>query len=133
MEQTTLRWLRLSYWTGAVVDFVAGWMMLVPALFALMNEPTTFQLTNEYRYAMGMGAPLMFGWTVLLLWADRKPFERKGILPITLLVVLGEIATQVWGISVGFVPFGTMIPTFVIQAIVFFLFCFAYSQARRSS
>lgn len=131
MEQTTLRWLRLSYWTGAVVDFAAGWMMLVPALFALMNEPTTFQPANEYRYAMGMGAPLMFGWTVLLLWADRKPFERKDILPITLLVVLGEILTQVWGISVGFLPLAAVAPTFLMQAVLIALFGYAYFRARR--
>jgi hypothetical protein len=131
MEKTALRWLRVSYWIGAFVDFAAGWMMLVPALFRFMNQPQVFQPANEYRYAMGMGAPLMFGWTVLLLWADRKPFERKGILPITLLVVFGEIAAQVWGISIGFIPLAAMIPTFVMQAMLVFLFGFAYFGAGR--
>ncbi len=133
MEMNTIRWLRLSYWIGAVVDFAAGWMMLIPSLFAFMNQPTTFQSADEYRYAMGMGAPLMFGWTVLLLWADRKPLERQAILPITLLVVLGEILTQIWGISVGFVPLGAIAPTFVMQAILISLFCFAYFRAGRMS
>lgn len=131
MEPTALRWLRLSYWTGALVDFAAGWMMLVPALFAFMNRPEAFQPSNEYRYAMGMGAPLMFGWTVLLLWADRKPFERKGILPITLLVVFGEILTQVWGISVGFLPLAAMAPSFLMQAVLIALFGYACFRARR--
>jgi hypothetical protein len=132
MESNAIRWLRISYWIGAVVDFAAGWMMLVPSLFAFMNQPAAFEPAEEYRYAMGMGAPLMFGWTVLLLWADRKPFERKVILPITLLVVFGEIVTQIWGISIGFVPLEAILPTFVIQALLTTLFCFAYSMAGRA-
>jgi hypothetical protein len=131
MEQNVIRWLRISYWIGAFVDFVAGWMMLVPSLFAFMNRPESFSPVVEYRYAMGMGAPLMFGWTVLLLWADRKPLERKGILPITLLVIFGEVITQVWGVSVGFVPFGGVASTFILQAGLVCLLCFAYFNARR--
>ena len=126
-----IRWLRISYWVGAVVDFAAGLMMLIPALFAFMNQPGNFQPGNEYRYAMGMGAPLMFGWTALLLWADRKPLERKGILPITLLVVVGEIITQAWGVKVGFVPLGAIVPTFVLQVAIVSLFLFSYFNARR--
>ncbi len=133
MEANTIRWLRMSYWIGAIVDFAAGWMMLLPSLFAFMNRPEAFQPADEYRYAMGMGAPLMFGWTVLLLWADRKPLERRAILPITLLVILGEIMTQVWGISIGFVPLGAVAPTFTLQAILISLFCFAYFRAARVS
>jgi len=131
MEHNIIHWLRISYWSGAVLDFAAGWMMLVPALFAFMNRPEVFHSANEYRYAMGMGAPLMFGWTVLLLWADQKPLERKEILPITLLVVFGEVVTQIWGISVGFVPFSAILPSFVMQAILVSIFCFAYFNARR--
>jgi hypothetical protein len=127
-----IRWLRISYWVGAVVDFAAGLMMVIPALFAFMSQPVNFQPGNDYRYAMGMGAPLMFGWTVLLLWADRKPLERKGILPITLLVVIGEALTQVWGVTVGFVPLGALVPTFILQALIFSLFLFSYLNARRA-
>ena len=126
-----IRWLRISYWVGAVVDFAAGLMMVIPVLFAFMNQPASFHPADDFRYAMGMGAPLMFGWTVLLLWADRKPLERKGILPITLLVVIGEILTQVWGATVGFVPLDALIPTFIMQTFIFSLFLFSYLNARR--
>jgi len=33
MKNDEVRWLRVSYWVGAVVDFVAGLMMLIPILF----------------------------------------------------------------------------------------------------
>lgn len=71
-------WLRISYWAGALVDAVAGLMMLLPALFSLINQLPGFVPDPSYRFMAGMGAPLMFGWTVLLLWADRKPVERKA-------------------------------------------------------
>jgi len=29
----------------------------------------------EYRNLMGLAASLMPGWTLLLIWADRKPVE----------------------------------------------------------
>jgi hypothetical protein len=131
MKNNAVRWLSMSYWIGAVVDFVAGLMMLIPSLFEFMNQPADFHPALDFRYAMGMGAPLMFGWTVLLLWADRKPLERKDILPITLVVVVGEITTQVWGISIGFVPTGALIPTFIMQAIILSIFSFSYFNARR--
>lgn len=37
----------------------------------------------EYRYAMGLAAPLVFGWTLLLVWGDRKLIARRGILALT--------------------------------------------------
>ena len=54
---------------------------------------------------MGMGASLMFGWTVLLLWADQKPLERKAVLLITLLpVVLGLALNEIIAVRAGFCP-----------------------------
>ena len=132
MKNNIIRWLRISYWAGAVVDFIAGLIMLMPSLFAFMNHPVNFHPANDFRFAMGMGAPLMFGWTVLLLWADRKPLERKEVLPFTLLVVIGEVITQVWGIWVGFVPIGALVPTFAMQIVLTSLFLFAYFNAGRA-
>ena len=80
---------------------------------------------------MGMGAPLMLGWTVLLLWADRKPMERKDILLITLLVVLGEVATEIFGVTVGFITVSAMILTWAIQFVLSVLFVFSYWNASK--
>lgn len=130
MKTNPILWLRISYRAGAILDVIAGLVMVFPGLFAILNRPVDFQPGFDYRYAMGMGAPLMFGWTILLLWADHKPLERKGILPITLLVIAGEAATQIWGIAVGFVPFMPLIPTFVIQALLTAVFLFSYFKTR---
>ncbi len=78
MNKRVIFWLRCSYWAGAIVDLIAGLMMLFPALSIVSKPATSFSPTPAYRYAIGMGAPLMLAWTILLLWADRKPLERRG-------------------------------------------------------
>jgi hypothetical protein len=76
--------------------------MLSPELFATINGLPEFHPGIAYRYAMGMGASLMLGWTVLLLWADWKPLERKGVLLIALFpVVLGLALNEVAAVRAG--------------------------------
>ena len=123
--------LRISYWAGAVLDGIAFLIMMFPPLFALNNGLKNFDPGVEYRYAMGMGAPLMLAWTVLLLWADRKPVERKDILLITLLVVLGEVLTEIYGVAAGFIMAPAMFLTWTIQFVLSALFIFSYWNASR--
>jgi hypothetical protein len=123
-------WLRISYWAGAVLDLLAGLTMLFPALFTINNQLSSFYPTPAYRYAMGMGAPLMLAWTILLLWADRKPLERKGLLPITLLVVFGEGINEIVAAITGYIAVSALIPTWTIQAVLTALFLFSYWNAR---
>ena len=135
MEYTTMEnkilFLRISYWAGAILDGIAFFIMMFPFLFALNGGLTNFNPGVEYRYAMGMGAPLMLGWTILLLWADRKPMERKGILLTTLLVVLGEVATEIFGVMTGFIAVSAMLLTWGIQFGVGVLFVFSYWNASK--
>jgi len=128
MENKIL-FLRISYWAGAILDVMAFLIMLFPPLFAWNNGLSNFHPGMDYRYAMGMGAPLMLGWTILLLWADRKPMERKGILLITLLVVLGEVVTEIFGVVANFIAVPAMLLTWVIQLLVSALFIFSYWNA----
>ena len=87
-----VRWLRVSYWAGAIADAFAAAIMLFPELGSVLYGRTDFTPTEDYRYAMGLGASLMVGWTVLLLWADRKPVERRGILLLTVFPVIVGLA-----------------------------------------
>ena len=123
--------LRVSYWAGAILDVLAFVIMLSPALFAWNNKLVDFHPGVEYRYAMGMGAPLMLCWTILLLWADRKPIERKDVLLITLLVILGEVITEIFGVTTGFVAGSAMLLTWILQLILSFLFLLSYWNASR--
>ncbi len=133
MNLSSITWLRICYWAGAVLDLIAACTMLSPSLFALVNRPVVFHPGDDYRYAMGMGAPLMLGWTVLLLWGVRKPLERRDLLPITLLVVLGEILVQIWGINAGFFRFPPLALTFFIQAFLVIIYLYAYFKSGKDN
>ena len=59
--------LRTCYWLGALIDAFVGFAMIYPPLFALMEGFSSFEPELDFLFAMGMGAPLMFGWTILLI------------------------------------------------------------------
>src|SRR6266536_3015645 len=121
--EKSIRWLRTCYWIGAVVDGLAALLLLFPNLFAVVNQLSDFHPGIEYRYMAGTAASLMLGWTVLLLWADRKPLERKGVLVITIMpVILGLVVTEVWAALSGFIAPGALLPTWVLQAALITLF-----------
>ena len=129
-----IRWLRISYWVGAVVDGAAAIQMLCPTLFGLGMGLPGFDPGADYRFAMGMGASLMLGWTALLLWADRKPMERKGVLPLTVLpVIAGLAANQVRGVLAGFLPVLAVLPIWALQVGLSALFLGSYWRARKES
>ena len=124
-------WLRISYWVGAVVDAVAAVLMLFPQRFVSFMG---IDLTPDQGFIFGLryGAPLMIGWTLLLIWADSKPLARKGILLITTVpVVLGYIVIEIAAVSSGLVPLGRIAPNLVLQAVLIGLFTYSYLNASR--
>ena len=126
-------WLRISFWVGAITDAVAGVAMLCPSLIAFAYGLDNFNPGAEYRYAMGLAAALMFGWTALLIWADRKPLERKGILLITVFpAIIGLMAAEAYAVKSGFISLGEMAPTWIYQAFLIWLFLYSYFKAGRN-
>ena len=83
LTEDAVRWLRRSYHAGALVDALEAVGMAVPALYGpTLRFDREFRRDRpEFSYALRTRAPLMAGWTVLLLWADRRPLERRGVLP----------------------------------------------------
>jgi hypothetical protein len=123
-------WLRIGYWWGIIADAVMAILMLLPKPFTrFMNvnvDPDT-----GLGYGLRFGAPLMIGWTVLLLWADRKPMERKDILLVTAYpVVMGYIILNVYSIAAGFTSFEWAIPILLSQVGLLSLSTFSYLNAR---
>jgi hypothetical protein len=51
---------------------------------------------------MGMGASLMLGWTVLLLWAYRQPLERRWVALFTMIVLVGIMSTEIFALGQGY-------------------------------
>ena len=118
------RLLRIAFWAGAVADALALVPMLSPRVAALMwgiEAPTP-----AGWYALGAGASLMLGWTGLLAWAARRPGERAFVAPLTVLVVVGIVVTEVACVRSGAVQLGKMAPTLAMQALLAVLFGVAY-------
>ncbi len=128
-----IKWLRISCWTGAIADAGAAALMLHPKLFALGMGLPGFAPGDDYRNATGMGASLMLGWTALLLWADREPMERRGVLVITIAVIAGLAANEILSVRAGFLPVGRVAPVLLLQALLSALFLGSWSVARRAA
>ncbi len=112
-------WLRTSYWAGAIADVLIGVLTLVPSRMGLPG----------FRYPMGLAASLMIAWAVLLLWADRKPVERRGVLPVTVLVILGLMASGIYSAATGLLPFSQIVPTTILGVGLIALMLFSYVNA----
>jgi hypothetical protein len=126
--------LRIAYWIGAILDGAMLPPMLVPSIGRAMFGIPDFNPGAEYKYAMYIGAALMAGWTVLLVWADRKPVERRGVILLTLVPVLaGLFASSLYASSSGLVAFTRIIPTLVLQFSVTALYLAAYFGSRNLS
>ncbi len=122
------RLLRAAFLAGAVTDAGALVPMLSPRfadlLWGLHDESGT------YRFAMGYGASLMLGWIILLLWAYRRPLERRAVAAFTAVVIAGLIVAEVCAVQAGVVAGVRIVPTWVLQALLLALFAAAFYSGR---
>ncbi len=125
--------LRVAYRAGAVLDAAMLIPMLVPSVGAAMFGIPDFHPGPEYHFAMYVGASLMAGWTALLLWADRKPVERRGVILLTVVpVILGMIGSSLFAAASGLVAVPRILPMLGIQTLLGALFLGAYLRSRRA-
>ena len=84
----------------------------------------------ELRYGMRYGAPLMAGWTVLLLWGLADPVARRSLLLITVVpVVLGLMLNDTVAARRGFLRSGPLWATRILQLGLIALFATAYLRS----
>jgi hypothetical protein len=121
-----IRWLRISYWAGAIVDAYAAFRLMFPEMFPGSSADVSYNL------GMKWGIALMLGWTFLLIWADRKPLQRKDILLLTVCpVIVGLMITSVATFVAGFGTIGALILNLSILTILIVLMTFSYLNARK--
>ena len=119
--------LRVAYWFGAILDVLTFILMIAPSIGLGIFNSEGIQYGSEYLYVTAMGAPLMIGWTVLLIWADRKPIERKGIILITLFPVMtGLIAGNIILYFLEITSWIDFISRLVVQSMVVVIFSTVY-------
>lgn len=119
--------LKTAFLVGAVTDALALVPMLLPPMAKVMWGLDT--TSGATRFSMGYGASLMFGWTLLLAWASRKPMERRSVAALTVVVVWGLVLTEVAGVASGILAVGRMAPTWFLQAGLLALFAAGYHHS----
>ena len=125
-------WLRISYWTGAIIDALACIPLFNSSVWAAINHMPNFHASWEFRYAQAFACAFMAGWTILLLWADRNPIERRGVLPITVFPVIFGLNASRYILYMGglvtqpFTPAGVALPVVLTT-----LFLFSYFNSFR--
>jgi len=125
--------LRLSFWAGAIADAFFALALAYPKLWGMALGITAFAPDLQHRLDMSIGASLMLSWTVLLLWADRKPMERKGVLLLTVFPALACLSiTAVAAVISKAIPFLNMLPVFIMQTVLTCLFLSSYILASRT-
>ena len=72
----TLAYIHIVYWIGIVID----------ALEAVSGAVSQYRdLVSGVEPTRGFG--IMTAWTLILIWADRKPIDRRIVLLLTLIPI----------------------------------------------
>jgi drug/metabolite transporter (DMT)-like permease len=115
-----IRWLRVSYWVAALADFLVCISVLIPGRVG----------ETQYSYPMGLMSAVAFSWGILLIFADRRPIERRWILLPTILVVALLGSVGIHAALSGIMPMSRIIPTSIISVVILILLSFSYYNAR---
>jgi hypothetical protein len=124
MEKRAIFWLKLAFLLGAIIDGLMVIPMAIPWAANLMWGYKDFN--SMYYAAMGMGASLMFAWTILLVWAYRKPLERRYIALFTMIIVAGFVLSEIIQVFRGYAEFSNILFSLVVQAVILTLYGYGF-------
>jgi hypothetical protein len=132
MKNNRILFIRICFYIGAAADLAANLPLLFPEIAGKLFGISGFSAGNNYLYVSRIGASLMAGWTLLLIWGSLMPVERKGILLLTVFPVLsGLIISSILAVASGLIEIKFMAPLWIFYAIILPLFIIAYLSAYR--
>ncbi len=129
MKNRAVFWLKLSFITGAIIDGLMVIPMAIPWAAKLFWGYEDFN--GMYYAAMGMGASLMLAWTILLVWAFRKPLERRYVALFTMIIVIGFVLSEIIQVSRGYADLGDIAFSLVMQAAILILYGYSFIISRK--
>ncbi len=98
----TMFLIRMAYWLGIGADALWAVALLFPPLFFTLTGAPGFNPDLQVKLIMGVGGSLMTGWTLLLIWALRRPIERRVVILLTAFpVVFGMFVVAFIGFLAG--------------------------------
>ncbi|MBD3373085.1 MAG: hypothetical protein GF403_10280 [Candidatus Coatesbacteria bacterium] len=121
--------LRSAFLIAALIDAGMVVVMLAPILGGLLWG--VYSISPLYNFALALGAALMLGWTLLLVWARREPAARRGVAPLTVVVIGGILGATVYLVTSGMAPWWLIAPSWVIQFGLSWLLLEGYARAAR--
>jgi len=126
-EETANLLIQIAFMVGAVTDGLAVIPMLSYRVGARLFGNGASRSSKEYRYAMGIGASLMAGWTLLLIWGAVNPIERREILLLTVFpVIAGIVLATVFAVRQAVVRVSRAIPLLIHLGMLSLLYSVAY-------
>lgn len=116
----TLAYIHIVYWIGIIID----------ALEAVSGAVSQYRdLVSGVEPTGGFG--VMTAWTIVLIWADRKPVDRRIVLLLTL-IPIGATCLKTWIMACsGISSFQEQWVGLVGGPVLFFLYTVAYVVAAR--
>jgi hypothetical protein len=106
--------LQVAFIVGAITDGLAVIPMLSRRIGAPLFGGDSTRNNMENRFAWGIGAALMAGWTLLLLWGAASPISRRDILLLTVFpVIAGIVLATVIAARRGLVSVSRMVPLWI--------------------
>ena len=113
-SETITLLLQIAFLVGAVTDGLAVIPMLSRRIGAALFKGDSSRSNPESRFAWGVGAALMAGWTLLLLWGAANPLARRDILLLTVFpVIAGIVLATVIAARRGLVSVSRLIPLWI--------------------
>jgi hypothetical protein len=126
LETATLI-VRIAFLVGAVTDALAVVPMLSRRAGVALFGGESFRGGAGYRFAMGIGASLMAGWTLLLLWGALRPLERREVLLLTVFpVIAGIVAATVGAARRGTLRASRVVPLWIHLGLLSLFYAVAY-------
>lgn len=106
--------LQVAFLVGAVTDGLAVIPMLFRRIGAALFGGDSNRNNMENRFAWGVGAALMAGWTLLLIWGAASPIARRDILLLTVFpVISGIVLATVMAARRGLVSVSRLVPLWI--------------------
>ena len=102
IQKKQIKWLRISCWIAAVVDLIfAVFLIFFPGVTEFIWQLDSPIQGTDLLWTKYFGT-LVFAWTCVLFWADRKPVERRGVVYLTIApVIAGLISVKTYGVVYG--------------------------------
>ena len=82
-DDKKLKFMKLTCWIGTIADFLWAIALVMPSLYGFLIGKPGFDPDAGTRSIMGIGATLMLAWSILLIWVQKKPIERRAVLLMT--------------------------------------------------